>query len=237
MRLSREWSFLVVLLVAAAVWSGMPRPADPAPPAAEPCATLAQADRLCLQSPAEAVPLYEQALRDGCGDEGLAIGYALSLARLGRLEEAVQVQAEALALPRTPETAQLLRNNLAWDLFLLKRPAEGLRHVEVALSLAPAEPCTLDTRGALMAQLGQWEAAAADFRRAVQTEPQVGLFHAHLAVALHQQGDAAGAAREREIAGRLERQHLEGNQFCHLCQAFEALDPRAATAHFGCGDP
>lgn len=225
MRLSREWAFLAFFLVAAAVWTTVPLPSSEPPPTADPCALMAQADALCLVEPSRAVALYEEAVRGGCGDESMAIGRALALARLGRLEEAAQVQQEALASPCSRETEQLLRNNLAWDLFLLKRPGEGLPHAEVALRLAPGEPCALDTRGALRAQLGDWTGATADFREAARREPQVGLFHAHLSVALVQQGDRAGAAREWALADSLTREHLEGNQFCHLCTAFDALPP------------
>lgn len=225
MRLTREWPFFAVFLVAAALWATVPMPSSSSEAPVDACALVAQADQLCLVQPAEAVSLYEQAVRAGCSDEYLPVGHALSLARLGRLEEAAQVQAEALAVPRSSTTEQLLHNNLAWDLFLLRRPHDGMPHAQRALAMQPGEPCALDTRGALYAQLGQWDAAASDFRQAVAIQPQVGLFHAHLAVALLQQGDEFGAARERELAQGLPREHLEGNQYCHLCRAFDMMAP------------
>lgn len=225
MRLTREWPFFAVFLVAAALWATVPMPSSSSPAPVDACALVAQADQLCLVQPAEAVSLYEQAVRAGCSDEYLPVGHALALARLGRLEEAAQVQAEALTVPRSPATAQLLHNNLAWDLFLLRRPHQGLPHAERAVAMQPGEPCALDTRGALNAQLGDWDSAVSDFRQAVASQPRVGLFHAHLAVALMQQGDEFGAARERELAQGLPREHLEGNQYCHLCRAFDSMAP------------
>ena len=114
-------------------------------------------------------------------------GKALSLSRLGRAAEAVEVL--RAALPLLEDDVETL-NNLAWILTNESiDPVEGFRHAERALELAPDDPVILDTYGWAAIRSGRPEEAVDPLQRALEATGDAEV-RAHLGVALAESGRA-----------------------------------------------
>jgi Tfp pilus assembly protein PilF len=57
--------------------------------------------------------------------------------------------------------------------FTAGKPAQGLPDVEKSLELHPDDPDALETRGLIFEALGRKQEAVADFRRALETAPNL----------------------------------------------------------------
>jgi tetratricopeptide (TPR) repeat protein len=57
-------------------------------------------------------------------------------------------------------------NNLCWDLAITEQPERALPYCDQSIALEP-EPASMDSRGVALGQLGEFEAAVADFEAVV----------------------------------------------------------------------
>lgn len=141
----------------------------------------------------EALAVLDKAEKANPNDNAIAAMRAEWTVRAGRPAEAIPLY-EAM-LKRNPGDAAAA-NNLAY-LLTESRPQDKAS-LERALTLMKAQagssnPEYLDTLGWTHYKLGQYAEAVAVLERAVQRAPDAALFHLHLGLALHKQGDAARA--------------------------------------------
>lgn len=90
---------------------------------------------------------------------------AMAMAEAGRRDEAFVAIAE---IPEAEDIVPMLQNNRAWMHHLLGSPADGLPLVDLALqaqSSAGSRASYVNTRAVLLADLGRWDEAAAEYDR------------------------------------------------------------------------
>ncbi len=163
----------------------------------------------------EAIPLFEQQLKDPIFRRTAYEGLALSYSRLERHAEALQTYQDYLALysdmaaqeskqrqlkiyhlryalAQQPQNAALL-NDLAQHLQMQSRFDEALEYYEKALSLAPQEPVIAFNLGSLFLELEQPEKAVPLLEKAVQLRPNYPNAWTNLGLAYQKQGNAQAA--------------------------------------------
>jgi len=107
----------------------------------------------------------------------------------GRTEEAVAEYTRALDLD--PKHAKA-HNNLALALVELGQPEAAAEHFRASLAVEPKAEIYSDL-GFVMAQLGHSKEALADYRKALELDPNCASAHFNLAATLVREGDFAGA--------------------------------------------
>lgn len=170
---------------------------------------------LNTQNYREAIPLFEQQLKDPIFRRNAYEGLALSYSRLARHAEALQTYQDYLALysdmaaqeskqrqlkiyhlryalAQQPQNAALL-NDLAQHLQMQNRFDEALEHYEKALSLAPQEPVIAFNLGSLFLELEQPEKAVPLLEKAVQLRPDYPSAWTNLGLAYQKQGNTQAA--------------------------------------------
>lgn len=130
---------------------------------------------------ADAIPLYEQVLREVPNHRGASNLLGVALLQAGRPEEAAGVIRRALDLdPRQPGS----HYNFGTILQALKRHEEAIVHYEQAIALAPGDAETHNNLGAALKALGRYEEAAASYRKALGLKPDYVAARVNLAAAL-----------------------------------------------------
>lgn len=150
-----------------------PLPPSPAPPSALPSATASAADRLELGT---------------------------SLARSGRLDEAITAFREALSIEPRYTTAYY---NLGLSLLENQRPREAVDALEAAVSLSPEDALAQRALGMALRQTGELDEAAGALRRAVALDSGDVLSLQHLGRLLRERGELEEAATAIRSAIRL----------------------------------
>jgi putative PEP-CTERM system TPR-repeat lipoprotein len=102
-----------------------------------------------------------------------------------------------------PENVVAL-NNLAWILSASKDP-KGLEYAERAHQLAPFNPSILDTFGLALTRSGQAKRGAQLLNMAASLAPGQPDIRLHLAQALLQSGDKAGARKQLDVLTKLDK--------------------------------
>jgi serine/threonine protein kinase/tetratricopeptide (TPR) repeat protein len=90
---------------------------------------------------------------------------------------------------------------------VLKRPRDAIRMIDRELELYPNQPVVVISRGVYHAQLGEWDAARADARKAVTQSPNDGqvLYRAACVYALTSRSAKDGKSDRRQAIGYLAR--------------------------------
>jgi predicted O-linked N-acetylglucosamine transferase (SPINDLY family) len=155
-----------------------PRPAVPRPPGAPPAAPPAPTAR--RPAPADAP----------------ALAQAMQLHQHGRLREAEALYRQGLA--EQPDHARG-HSLFGYLLFLTKRPAEALPHLDRALAARPGMAEAHAWRGLSLAQLGRKEEAASAYQAAILADPNLAGAHNDLGMMLFE------LRRTREAVPHFER--------------------------------
>jgi tetratricopeptide (TPR) repeat protein len=145
-----------------------------------------------------ALIFLRQALALLPGNAKVSALLAITLDTSGQKEAAVRAYRAALDLdPNSPAVL----NNLA---FLLCEQGgnldTALTYAKRARELAPNSDAIADTLGWVSLKKNMTDEAISLFREALQKEPARSTYHYHLAVALEQKGDHAGAMEELQAA-------------------------------------
>jgi len=131
-----------------------------------------------------------------------------TLERLGRDEEAMAVFAEVIELE--PDHATAL-NYLAYMWAERAMNLEqGLRYVQRALRLDPHNGAYIDTRGWIFYQIGRYEEAYIDLKRASELEPDESVIAEHMGDVLMKLKRPVEAAGYYRIALALDAEEREG---------------------------
>jgi tetratricopeptide (TPR) repeat protein len=109
-----------------------------------------------------------------------------------------------LGLELRPETLGLM-NNLAWVLAHAESPdlERALQLIDIVHEKAPDNPEVLETRGQILAKLGQWRQCIVDLEKARPSMPERGRVHETLALAYENIGDQELADVHRQLAEKL----------------------------------
>lgn len=181
---------------------------------------------LNTQNYQEALPLFEQQLKDPIFRRNAYEGLALSYSRLARHAEALQTYQDYLtlyrdmadqeskqrqlkiyhlryALSQQPQNAALL-NDLAQHLQMQNRFDEALEYYQKAITLAPQEPVIAFNLGSLFLALEQPEKAIPFLEKAVQLRPAYPKAWTNLGLAYQKQGNSPAAEAALKKAQDLE---------------------------------
>jgi predicted Zn-dependent protease len=120
----------------------------------------------------------------------------------GRKEYAAAASGYKAVLAQDPDNAVAL-NNLAWILADAKDPS-AREYAERAYSVAPLDPNVVDTLGWTLVRTGDPTRGLQLLRMASALAPGQNEIRLHLAQALAQSGDKAGARREAEPLTKLD---------------------------------
>lgn len=194
-------------------------PPSPPPPSALPSANPSAADRLELGT---------------------------SLARSGRLDEAIAAFREALSIEPGYTTAYY---NLGLSLLEKQKPSEAVDALEAAVSLSPEDALAQRALGIALRQTGEHEEAVRALRRAVALDSEDVLSLQHLGRLLRDRGELEEAAAAIRSAIRLKPAdpllHQElgftlraAGRLEEAVSALESavdLDPSLALAHYTLG--
>jgi tetratricopeptide (TPR) repeat protein len=197
-------------------------------------------------SHAQAKEFFEASLRVSPNFPDAKNNLGRSLAREGRLQEAIKFYSEALAL--NPRFAQV-HNNLGLALARVGRLDEAADHFRQAFTIRPTYSMAHNNLGKLLAQQGQIREAQAELEEALRLNPENADALANLGVLLQRAGDAQGALERFQTAIRLEPKNAdahnnlgmlfaaEGKRDMAFDQFTEAvqLNPRLASAHYNLG--
>jgi tetratricopeptide (TPR) repeat protein len=132
---------------------------------------------LASQRPADALMLFDAALQQRPDDEDLHFNRGISLARLGRIEEAKKAYEAALQL--FPDYGEA-HNNLGNLLASQGNLAEAAQHFQAALKASPENASAHNNLGSVLARQKQYEAALEQFLLA--TRFQTNYVEAHFNV-------------------------------------------------------
>ena len=158
-------------------------------------ASLQSARSELRRGPAEAVALYEKALRGRPGDPVLLANFGSLLAEFGQAERAVaSLQQAAAALPHGHNIKKRLADMRAG------RIAEGIGVLEEMLALVPEDAETTDTLRTLRAM----PAAEKELREAVALAPEFAAAHNDLGAVLAREGRLQEALEQFREAVRLD---------------------------------
>ncbi|HLN60467.1 MAG TPA: hypothetical protein VK464_02870, partial [Symbiobacteriaceae bacterium] len=97
------------------------------------------------------------------------------------------------------ELSAVAANNLAWALFLEKRPAEALPYARAANALEPGRSSYQDTLGRVLVEVGDWAEGEGTLRACLKQVDLAGA-RVYLALALAAQGRYAEALAEADQA-------------------------------------
>ena len=146
----------------------------------------------------QAVSEFETARKLSPKDPQSTAMLALALRAAGKNSDAERVYREALAMQ--PENA-LVKNNLAY--MLAEKGGnldDALRLAQEALHQQPGNVAVADTVAYIYVKKNLPNSAIQILSNATQKDPKQPVYHYHLAMALIEQGDKAGARREGEAA-------------------------------------
>jgi tetratricopeptide (TPR) repeat protein len=137
----------------------------------------------------EAIAQYQAALDLDPAEPGTLNNLGVALHQTGRDEEATEALRKAAACPDFPEAAINLGDVLAG----LGREAEAMDHYRAALALRPDDIDTLLKVAFLLHRAGQFDAARARFRQAIENNPSLAAAHAGLGKVLQEIGEIEAA--------------------------------------------
>jgi tetratricopeptide (TPR) repeat protein len=145
-----------------------------------------------------AIATYKEAQALSPKDPVSALSLAVALSKAGHTSEA-KAQYQTV-LNANPDNSFAM-NNLA---YLLSETGgdldEALRLARKANDTTPGQPSYLDTIGCIYLKKGMRDSAIQTFGNLVRKYPKYPSFRYHLAMALFEKGDKAGARKELEIA-------------------------------------
>jgi len=145
---------------------------------------------------AEAVEVLEQALQTGYAQAATVRQLALSMSKIGRLEEAVEL---LLPLRDSDDAANL--NALASVLIETGRLPEAVELLNRSVDLEPGNPITFETMALAALRAGRWEETRQAAERALAIDDELSLAWNYLGGALYNLGrrSAAVAAWARSV--------------------------------------
>lgn len=150
-----------------------------------------------------AVESFQQAIEIHPGNQDAALNLANALLASGRLQEAADAAAAAIAINRHSAAGHYL---LGCSRLRLGRFEEASQALQTAKNLDRTVNAVSFQLGRAHQGLGQFEAAAEQFREVIQYDSEHGAAHYNLSQALIRLGDAAGAeqalAKHQEISRR-----------------------------------
>ena len=153
---------------------------------------------------------YDEAIRHHQRAIALAPGYApahnnlgAAQRRMGRVNEAITSYRKALELEPGYQRSAILHRNLGNLLIDAGARAEGVQHLEHAITLAPAQPEPLYDVGTVLLEDQHFAAAAARFEAGLKIRPDWPEAHNNLGIALASQGRIAEALTHFERAVQL----------------------------------
>lgn len=120
---------------------------------------------------------------------------------LGRLDEAIEEYRRALAAPMHSAPELWVRSQLGLSLARRNRLDEALTEFTAAIRMAPEKPAAYFNRGSIEYQRGQFDAAAADFTRSLQIEPNPVVYY-WMGRAMEEKHDLRAAATAYQYALR-----------------------------------
>jgi tetratricopeptide (TPR) repeat protein len=148
----------------------------------------------------EAIPHHQRAiaLMPGYAPAHNTLGAALR--RSGRAGEAIASYRKALELSPGYRRSAILHRNLGNLLIDTGARREGVEHLELAITLAPAQPEPVYDVGTVLLEDQNFAAAAARFQAALAIRPDWPEAHNNLGIALASQGRIAEALTHFERA-------------------------------------
>jgi tetratricopeptide (TPR) repeat protein len=153
---------------------------------------------------ARAVAEYQAAIGEKPDAAEPRVALAATLADEGKLPEAIEQLETAIRLQPRHAPAHY---NLAVVLAASGKKAEAIAHYRTSIELDPHDADARNNLGYLLSEIGELDAAAEQFRRAIEIRHDFAHPHFNLARILEARGKTADAAREREIAARLDPQY------------------------------
>jgi predicted O-linked N-acetylglucosamine transferase (SPINDLY family) len=154
----------------------------------------------------EAVDLIGAALDTGARVRGVLSNYGLALQKLGRIDEALAIHEEALALE--PTSAETL-NNLGTAQFALRRYETALTSFEGALVLRPGYIDAIFNRATALSKLKRHAEAVKGLDEVLALSPTHAEAHYWRGVSLHALARHAEALRSFERAVELDPNHAD----------------------------
>jgi tetratricopeptide (TPR) repeat protein len=145
-----------------------------------------------------AIAMYKEAQDLSPKDPVPALSLAAVLGKAGHAAEArAQYQSVLISHPNNPSAL----NNLAYLLYETGGDLDdALRLARRAIDTTPGQASYLDTMGCIYLKKGMRDSAIQTFGNLVRKYPKYATFRYHLAMALFENGDKAGAKRELETA-------------------------------------
>ncbi len=166
----------------------------------------------------------------------------------GNLDEAIAEYREAIELK---PNYFLFHDRLGYALFANGRRVEAIAEYRKAVDLAPKYALAHYHLGNALRQQGYFDDAIVELRKSIELDPKSAVVHYDLGIALKASGDLDGAEAAYRETVRLDGNHhgaaidalvalllSRGNakEAIATCQAFLALEPEDAGAHYLLGD-
>lgn len=146
---------------------------------------------------AEAIPMFEAAIRLEGGNAQQRFNLATAYDAVGDRQKAMALMHETLkAFPKD-------RSTLVWlgtDALMTGKPAEAAEFLGRAVHVSPSRSDIRVNFGIALGQLGRREEAEEQFTAAIQANPWYGPAYSNLGVLLVDKGDREGARRQFEKA-------------------------------------
>ena len=157
---------------------------------------------------AQAKEYFEKSLRINATFPDAQNNLGHTLAREGKLQEAIKYYSDALAL--NPRFAQV-HNNLGLALARVGRVDEAADHFREAFTIRPTYSMAHNNLGKLLAQRGQTSEARAELEEALRLDPENADADANLGVLLQREGDGQGALELFLTAIRLDPKNADAH--------------------------
>ncbi|KAH3756573.1 tetratricopeptide repeat protein [Pelomyxa schiedti] len=167
---------------------------------------------------AEAVALYDMAIKSGGGSDPAALFYrAIALSEMGALTRALESIDESLAM--SPPTADVLRKK-GDILRRLGQHDKAIEAFDAAIAIDPNEPVVLSNKGCALNKLGRYEDALVAFTAALTINPTSPQFLNNKG-ALHINKNDVAALHNKGVALQRIGEHMEAVEV--LDEALEVI--------------